>query len=52
VIPPTQGFGAVVLALVAVLGFGAFAYRTWKLYRYLRLGWNEEIGRASCRERV
>jgi Fe-S oxidoreductase len=42
VIPPTQGFGAVVLALVAVLGFGAFAYRTWKLYRYLRLGWNED----------
>ncbi|HTJ60367.1 MAG TPA: (Fe-S)-binding protein [Candidatus Saccharimonadales bacterium] len=41
-IPPTQGFGAVVLALVAVLGFGAFAYRTWKLYRYLRLGWNED----------
>jgi len=41
-IPPTQGFGAAVLALVAVLGFGAFAYRAWKLYRYLRLGWNED----------
>ncbi|HTH71422.1 MAG TPA: (Fe-S)-binding protein [Candidatus Saccharimonadales bacterium] len=41
-IPPTQGFGVAVLALVAVLGFGAFAYRAWKLYRYLRLGWNED----------
>jgi Fe-S oxidoreductase len=42
VIPPTEGFGAAVLAVVAVLGFGAFAYRAWKLYRYLRLGWNED----------
>jgi Fe-S oxidoreductase len=41
-IPPTQGLGAAILALVAVLGFGAFAYRAWKLYRYLRLGWNED----------
>jgi Fe-S oxidoreductase len=41
-IPPTQGFGAAALAAVAVLGFGAFAYRAWKLYRYLRLGWNED----------
>ena len=41
-IPPTQGFGAAVLALVAILGFGAFAYRAGKLYRYLRLGWNED----------
>jgi Fe-S oxidoreductase len=42
VIPPTQGIGAIVLAAVAILGFGAFAYRAWKLYRYLRLGWNED----------
>ena len=41
-IPPTQGQGAAILAVVAVLGFGAFAYRAWKLYRYLRLGWNED----------
>jgi Fe-S oxidoreductase len=41
-IPPTQGFGVAALAAVAVLGFGAFAYRAWKLYRYLRLGWNED----------
>ena len=41
-IPPTQGIGALVLAAVAVVGFGAFAYRAWKLYRYLRLGWNED----------
>ena len=30
------------LAAVAVLGFGAFFFRAWKLYRYLRLGWNED----------
>ncbi|MEA2662586.1 MAG: hypothetical protein QOH08_2158, partial [Chloroflexota bacterium] len=36
--PPTTGAGALVLAVVALLGFGAFAYRAWKLYRYLRLG--------------
>ena len=41
-IPPTQGLGALALAAVAVLGAGAFAYRAWKLYRYLRLGWNED----------
>ena len=41
-IPPTQGIWALVLAAVAVLGFGAFLYRAWKLYRYLRLGWNED----------
>ena len=40
--PPTQGLGALILAAVAVLGFGAFLYRAWKLYRYLRLGWNED----------
>ena len=41
-IPPTSGLGVFVLAAVALLGFGAFAYRAWKLYRYLRLGWNED----------
>ena len=41
-IPPTSGLGVFVLAAVALLGFGAFAYRTWKLYRYLRLGWNAD----------
>ncbi|MHB8631032.1 MAG: (Fe-S)-binding protein [Candidatus Limnocylindria bacterium] len=40
--PPTQGFGALVLAAAAILGFGAFAYRAATLYRYLRLGWNED----------
>jgi len=42
VIPPTQGLGALALAAVAALGVGAFAYRAWRLYRYLRLGWNED----------
>ncbi len=40
--PPTQGLWAFVLLAVAALGFGAFFYRAWKLYRYLRLGWNED----------
>lgn len=43
-IPPTGGLGAIVLAAVAILGFGAFFVRAWKLYRYLRLGWNEDRG--------
>jgi len=42
VIPPTSGIGVYVLFAVALLGFGAFTYRAWKLYRYLRLGWNED----------
>jgi Fe-S oxidoreductase len=42
VIPPTQGLGALALAAVAVLGGGAFAYRAWRLYRYVRLGWDED----------
>ena len=41
-IPPTSGIGVYVLIAVSLLGFGAFAYRSWKLYRYLRLGWNED----------
>ena len=41
-IPPTGGAGAIVLLVLAALGFGAFAYRTTKLYRYLRLGRNED----------
>jgi Fe-S oxidoreductase len=51
VIPPTEGSGALILAAVAVLGFGAFAYRAWKLYRYLRLGWNEDR-RAHLGKRI
>lgn len=43
-IPPTGGAGAIVLLVVAALGFGAFAYRTTKLYRYLRLGRDEDRG--------
>ncbi|HAF10683.1 MAG TPA: hypothetical protein DCK98_11470 [Chloroflexi bacterium] len=50
-IPPTEGSGALILAAVAVLGFGAFAYRAWKLYRYLRLGWNEDR-RAHLGKRI
>ena len=41
-IAPTSGAGAIILFLVALAGFGAFAYRTGKLYRYLRLGRNED----------
>jgi len=40
VIAPGGGFvpwGAVLLVL-AVLGFGAFFWRAWRLYRFLRLG--------------
>jgi len=43
VIAPTGGFvigGAVLLAL-AVLGFGAFFWRAWRLYQYMRLGRDE-----------
>ncbi|MBI3521906.1 MAG: 4Fe-4S dicluster domain-containing protein [Chloroflexi bacterium] len=35
---PTSGAGSIVLAVVALIGFGAFAYRALRLYRYLRLG--------------
>jgi Fe-S oxidoreductase len=40
---PTGPFvpgGAILLAL-AILGFGAFFWRAWRLYRYLRLGRDE-----------
>ncbi len=40
--PPTGGAGAILLLILALAGFGAFAYRTGKLYRYLRLGRNED----------
>ena len=40
--PPTGGAGAILLLILALVGFGAFAYRTGKLYRYLRLGRNED----------
>ncbi|MDE3102527.1 MAG: 4Fe-4S dicluster domain-containing protein [Chloroflexota bacterium] len=41
-IPPTSGIGAAVLALFAIVGFGAFLWRAYQLYRYLRLGRNED----------
>ena len=40
---PTRPFvpgGAILLAL-AILGFGAFFWRAWRLYRYMRLGRDE-----------
>ena len=40
-IAPTAGAWALVLAVVAILGFGAFFWRAWRLYRYLRLGRDE-----------
>ena len=42
-IPPTGGFvpwGAILLGL-ALVGFGAFFWRAWRLYRYMRLGRDE-----------
>ncbi len=39
---PTQGLLALVLALAAAIGFGIGGYRVWKLYRYMRLGWDED----------
>ncbi len=39
---PTAGAWALVLALAAIFGFGAFFWRAWRLYRYLRLGRNED----------
>src|SRR5256712_8689086 len=42
-IAPTGAFvpwGAVLLA-AALLGFGAFVWRAWRLYRYMRLGRDE-----------
>ena len=40
---PTGGFvvGGVILLLLVVLGFGAFLWRAYRLYRYMRLGRNE-----------
>jgi Fe-S oxidoreductase len=40
---PTGGFyyGGVVLLVLAFLGFGAFLWRAWRLYRYMRLGRDE-----------
>ena len=38
---PTQGPWAIVLAVLTVVAFGAFAYRVWQLYRLLRLGKDE-----------
>jgi Fe-S oxidoreductase len=43
VIAPTGGFviGGAVLLVLAALGFGAFFWRAWRLYRYMRLGHDE-----------
>ena len=42
-IAPTGGFyaGGAILALLAFLGFGAFFWRGYRLYRYMRLGRDE-----------
>ena len=42
-IAPTGGFviGGAVLLMLAALGFGAFFWRAWRLYRYMRLGRDE-----------
>ena len=39
---PTGGVLALVLAALTLIGFGVFAYRAWRLYRYMRLGWDED----------
>jgi Fe-S oxidoreductase len=43
VIAPTGGFviGGAVLLVLAALGFGAFFWRAWRLYQYMRLGRDE-----------
>src|SRR5713226_336211 len=43
-IAPTGGFssGGGILLVLAFLGFGAFFWRAWLLYRYLRLGRAED----------
>src|SRR5438270_1368268 len=40
---PTGGFvvGGVILRVLVVLGFGAFLWRAYRLYRYMRLGRDE-----------
>src|SRR3989442_11410027 len=42
-IAPTGGFytGGAILAVLALLGFGAFFWRAYRLYRYMRLGRDE-----------
>src|SRR5207245_3238336 len=42
-IAPTVGFytGGAILAVLALLGFGAFFWRAYRLYRYMRLGRDE-----------
>jgi Fe-S oxidoreductase len=40
---PTGGFvvGGAILLVLALIGFGAFFWRAWRLYRYMRLGRDE-----------
>ncbi|MEK6207618.1 MAG: heterodisulfide reductase-related iron-sulfur binding cluster [Chloroflexota bacterium] len=42
-IAPTGGFviGGAILLVLAALGFGAFTWRSWRLYQYMRLGRDE-----------
>ena len=42
-IAPTGVFipGGAVLLVLAALGFGAFFWRAWRLYKYMRLGRDE-----------
>jgi Fe-S oxidoreductase len=44
VIAPTGGFviGGAVLLVLALVGFGAFFWRAWRLYQYMRLGRDEK----------
>ena len=39
---PTEGIGALVLVAVWAIGWGAFVWRAGQLYRYLRLGRDED----------
>ena len=48
-IAPTSGLGILALGLVWVVGWGLFAWRAWQLYRYLRVGRNEDRTRYPLR---
>ena len=48
-IAPTGGAGVLILALLWAIGFGLFFSRAWDLYRYLRLGRDEDRTRYPLR---
>lgn len=48
-VAPTSGLGILALAAVWAVGWGLFAWRSWQLYRYLRLGRNEDRTRYPLR---